>query len=99
MIDKALPAGLAGEKFSRTITGTSEVSAGRSAIATGSGAGLGYLVASGAAIGLEAVGLTAAATVAAVPPVRPRPSAPPRHSAAAGWRRARPARRRCRSRR
>ena len=65
MIDKALPAGLAGEKLSRTITGTSEVSAGRSAIATGSGAGLGYLVASGAAIGLEAVGLTAAATVAA----------------------------------
>ena len=46
MIDKALPAGLAGEKLSRTITGTSEVSAGRSAIATGSGAGLGYLVAS-----------------------------------------------------
>ena len=65
MIDKALPAGLAGEKLSRTITGTSEVSAGRSAIATGSGAGLGYLVASGAAIGLEAVGLTEAATVAA----------------------------------
>ena len=65
MIDKALPAGLAGEKLSRTITGTSEVSAGRSAIATGSGAGLGYLVASVTAIGLEAVGLTAAATVAA----------------------------------
>lgn len=65
MIDKALPAGLAGEKLSRTITGTSEVSVGRSAIATGSGAGLGYLVASGAAIGLEAVGLTTVATVAA----------------------------------
>ena len=65
MIDKALPAGLAGEKLSRTITGTSEVSAGRSAIATGSGAGLGYLVASGTAIGLEAGGLTTVATVAA----------------------------------
>jgi len=65
MIDKSLLAGLAGEKLSRTITGTSEVSTGRSAIATGSGAGLGYLAASGAAIGLEAVGLTAAATLAA----------------------------------
>ncbi|MGV8893921.1 MAG: hypothetical protein ACOH2K_13460 [Burkholderiaceae bacterium] len=65
MIDKALPAGLAGEKLSRTMTGTNEVSVGRSAIATGTGAGLGYLVASGAAIGLEAVGLSAVATVAA----------------------------------
>ncbi|MFL9895638.1 hypothetical protein [Paraburkholderia sp. RL17-381-BIF-C] len=65
MIDKALPAGLAGEKLSRTITGTDEVSARRSAIAAGSGAGLGYLTASGMAIGLEAVGLATAATVAA----------------------------------
>lgn len=64
MIDKALPAGLAGEKLSRTITGTNKVSRGRSAIAGGSGAGLGFLAASGAAIGLEVVGLTAAATVA-----------------------------------
>lgn len=65
MIDKALPAGLAGEKLSRIITGTSEVSTGRSAIATGSGGGLGYIVASGAVIGLKAVGFTTAATVAA----------------------------------
>lgn len=65
MIDKALPAGLAGEKISRTITGTREVSVGRSAVATGIGAGFGYLAATGTAIGLEAVGLTAAATVAA----------------------------------
>jgi hypothetical protein len=65
MIDKALPAGLAGEKLSRTMTGTNEVSVGRSAIATGTGAGLGYLAASGAAIGLEAVGLSAVAAVAA----------------------------------
>ncbi|GAB1423609.1 hypothetical protein MASR2M16_08430 [Thauera terpenica] len=65
MIDKALPAGLAGEKLSSIITGTREVSAGRSAIATGSGAGLGYLAATGTVIGLEAVGLTAVATVAA----------------------------------
>lgn len=65
MIDKALPAGLAGEKLSRTIAGTSEVSAGRSAIAAGSGTGLGYLAAGGAVVGLQAVGLTAVATVAA----------------------------------
>lgn len=65
MIDKALPAGLAGEKLSRTITGTSEVSAGRSTIAAGTGVGLGYLTATGTAIGLQAVGLTATAAVAA----------------------------------
>lgn len=65
MIDKALPAGLIGEKLSRTIAGTNEISKGRSAIAAGTGAGLGYLTATGAAIGLEAIGLTAAATVAA----------------------------------
>lgn len=65
MIDKALPAGLIGEKLSRTITGTNEVSVGRSAIAAGTGAGLGYLTATGAALGLEAVGLTATATIAA----------------------------------
>lgn len=65
MIDKALSSGLAGEKLSRIITGTREASVGRSAIATGAGSGLGYLAATGSVIGLEAVGLTAAATVAA----------------------------------
>lgn len=65
MIDKALPAGLAGEKLSRSITGTNEVSMARSTIATGSGAGLGYLAATGTAIGLEAIGLSAVASVAA----------------------------------
>jgi hypothetical protein len=65
MIDKALPAGLAGEKLSRSITGTSEVSMARSTIATGTGAGLGYMAATGAAIGLEAIGLSAVASVAA----------------------------------
>ena len=48
MIDKDLPAGLAGEKLSRTITGTNVVYAGRSTIATGSGTDLGYLTVSGA---------------------------------------------------
>jgi len=65
MIDKALPAGLAGEKLSRSITGTSEVSMARSTIATSTGAGLGYLAATGTAIGLEAIGLSAVASVAA----------------------------------
>lgn len=65
MIDKALPAGLAGEKLSRSITGTSEVSVARSTIATGTGAGLGYMAATGTAIGLEAIGLSAVASVAA----------------------------------
>ena len=65
MIDKALLAGLPGEKLSRTITGTSVVSTGRSATAAGSGTGLAYIVASGAVIGLKAVGFNTAATVAA----------------------------------
>lgn len=65
MIEKALPAGLAGERLSRTITGSNEASVGRSVIATGSGAGLGYLAATGVAIGSEAVGIMTAATLAA----------------------------------
>ena len=40
-IAQAVTAGLAGEKLSRTITGTSKVSVGRSAVAAGSGALLG----------------------------------------------------------
>lgn len=61
MIDKALPAP-GWRKLSRTITGTSEVSAGRSTIASVEpGLGLGYLTATGTAIGLQAVGLTATA--------------------------------------
>ena len=63
MINKALTAGLAGETLSRTITGTSEVSAGRSIIATGSGAGIGYLAASGMALCLETAGCAIATTV------------------------------------
>ena len=40
-IPQAIAAGTAGDKLSRVITGTDEVSAGRSAIATGAGAALG----------------------------------------------------------
>lgn len=64
MLDKAIPAGLDGDKLSRIVTGTDEASAGRSVVATGSSAGQGFLAASGAGVGLEAVGLTAAAALA-----------------------------------
>jgi len=64
MIDKAaLAAGLAGEKISRKLTGTRKVCPKRSAVATGAGAGLGYLAGKGAVIGLRAIGSTVAAPV------------------------------------
>ena len=51
-IAQAVTAGLAGEKLSRTITGTDEVSAGRTAVATGSGVLLGGVATSAVAVGL-----------------------------------------------
>ncbi|RRD41196.1 hypothetical protein EII18_10425 [Comamonadaceae bacterium OH3737_COT-264] len=65
MIDKTLPAGLAGEKILRAITGTNEVYLGLSAVATGAGAGLGYIAGNGTVLAAEAVGLTTVATIAA----------------------------------
>ncbi len=62
---QAVTTGLAGEKLSRTITGTSEVSIGRSAVATGSGVLLGGVVTGAVAVGASAVGLTALAAAAA----------------------------------
>lgn len=64
-IPKAVTAGLAGEKISRVITGTSEVSIGRSAVATGSGALCGGVAAGSVVVGATAVGATALATAAA----------------------------------
>lgn len=64
-IFQAVTAGLAGEKLSRTITGTTEVSAGRSAVAAGSGALLGGVATGAVAVGASAVGLTALAAAAA----------------------------------
>ena len=61
-IAQAVTAGLAGEKLSRTITGTDEVSAGRTAVATGSGVLLG-----GVATGAVAVGLGVAAAPVVIP--------------------------------
>lgn len=51
-IAQAVTAGLAGEKLSRTLTGTDEVSAGRTAVATGSGVLLGGVATSAVAVGL-----------------------------------------------
>ncbi len=59
-IPQAIAADTAGDKLSRAITGTDEVSAGRSAIATGAGAALGA-----AGVGALAVGATALAAAAA----------------------------------
>ena len=61
----AVSAGLAGEKLSRTITGTHEVSVGRSTVAVGSGAVLGGVATGALTVGASAVGLTALATAAA----------------------------------
>ncbi len=57
-------AGLAGEKLSRTITGTAEISAGRSTVATGAGAVLGAVSSSAVAAGATAVGATTLAALA-----------------------------------
>lgn len=62
---QAVSAGLVGEKLSRTITGTSEVSAGRSAVATVAGAALGAGSVGAVSVGAAAVGATAFAAAAA----------------------------------
>jgi hypothetical protein len=53
-INKAIACGLAGNELSKQITGTSEVSVSRTAVATGSGVALGIIM-SGAAIGVGVV--------------------------------------------
>lgn len=65
MNEKSIEAGLAGDKIARAVTGSNEVSAPRSAIATATGTGLGYAAGSGAVIGLKALGATALAVKAA----------------------------------
>ena len=64
-IPQAIAAGTAGDKLSRVITGTDEVSAGRSAIATGAGAALGAAGVGALSVGAGAVGATALAAAAA----------------------------------
>lgn len=65
-IAQAVTAGLAGEKLSRTITGTDKVSVGRSVVATGSGALLGGVATGAVTVGASAVGLTTLAAPAAL---------------------------------
>ena len=64
-IPQAIAAGTAGDKLSRAITGTDEVSVSRSAIATGAGAALGAAGVGALTVSAGAVGATALATAAA----------------------------------
>ena len=59
-IPQAVTVGLAGNEISKKITGTDEVSAGRTAVATGSGAALGAVAAGAVTVGAAAVGIAAA---------------------------------------
>lgn len=52
---KAVSIGLAGNEVSKSLTGTSEVSAGRTAIATGTGAILGTLTSSAITLSVGAI--------------------------------------------
>ena len=61
-IEKALAIGLSGNEVSKELTGTSEVSVGRTVVAAGSGAVIGTL-----AFGAATVGLGVAAAPVAVP--------------------------------
>ena len=51
-INKALTCGVAGNEISKSITGTSEVSASRTVVATSSGAAIGALVSTSAIVAL-----------------------------------------------
>jgi len=59
-IPQAVAVGLAGNEISKKITGTDEVSAGRTAVAVGSGAALGAVAAGAVTVGAAAVGIAAA---------------------------------------
>ncbi len=69
-IHQAITAGRAGDKLSRVLTGTNQVSAGRSAVATASGALLGGVATGSVVVAASTVGFTAVA-VAAAPLVVP----------------------------
>lgn len=59
-IPQAVTVGLAGNEISKKITGTSEVSAGRTAVAAGSGAALGAAASGALAVGATALGVASA---------------------------------------
>jgi len=60
---KAVSLGITGNKISKEITGTQEVSVGRTLIATGSGATLGAATAGVVTVGAAALGVAAAPVV------------------------------------
>lgn len=62
-IEKALSCGLAGDKISKQITGTSEVSVGRTTVATGAGVVTGAVAAGVLEVGLASIGFAAAAPI------------------------------------
>jgi hypothetical protein len=59
-VEKAVAIGLVGNKISKEITGTNEVSAGRTTIAVGAGATVGAGVAGTLIIGSAALGIASA---------------------------------------
>ncbi|GGU54048.1 hypothetical protein GCM10009504_08700 [Pseudomonas laurentiana] len=59
-IHKVVGIGLAGNEISKQITGSDEVSAGRTVVAAGSGAAIGAVAAGTLAIGATAVGIATA---------------------------------------
>lgn len=59
-IEKAVQAGLAGNNISKVVTGTDEVSAGRTVVATGAGAACGAATGGAIAVGATALGIAAA---------------------------------------
>lgn len=59
-IEKAITLGLTGNEISKKITGTDEVSASRTVVATGSGAALGAVAAGAVTVGAAAIGFASA---------------------------------------
>lgn len=59
-IPQSIQSGLLGNEISKQITGTSEVSAGRTVVATGSGALVGAVAAGTVTVGAAALGVAAA---------------------------------------
>lgn len=59
-IPQAIAIGMTGNEVSKRITGTSEVSAGRTAVATAAGGAIGAVAAGTLTVGVAAFGLAAA---------------------------------------
>lgn len=59
-IEKAVSLGCAGNEISKKITGTSEVSAGRTVVAVGAGAATGAIAGGALAVGAVALGVASA---------------------------------------